>query len=799
MKRALAILAAVVLMVGIPTAAHAVPVSTVTVNVTMADGGAVPFGLRVEVADPSWTVVANGDLTGGELTASFTGAEPIVFGDYSVWVLGSGYAVGQGVTVDSATSTVTISLTRLTGTVNVTVDTSDSGDLPAGTEWTLTNAGDTIEASGTLSSAIADGGTLSLGAVQYGVYTLSFSSTAYTSAAATVTLTDPWTPSFTVPVSFLAPSSTLALSVNMQDSGPLPYGLTWEIFPNDDSWVAVASGSIPGGATTFTAPDATLPHGSYQVWVSGSGYSSGQVIVFDEATETHSVSLERQTGTITATVETSDGASIPPLSSWRLLDPAGQLIQSGTLVGGSLPLTGALDYGTYTLEVTAVGYAPAVIEAPLTNPWDSTLEVLVTLEALATEATVTITMTDGAALPPGLQWSIIPDGSWEPVATGAITSGATSFSTTVSELDYGTYALWVTGSGYASGWVVVADGSAANWAFEVERQLGSVTATIDTDDDTPLPSGSTWELTDVENTVIQSGVLADGIADGSALPIAAPVQYGDYTLTVSAYGYEPTAIAVGVTDPWNPDVEVTVTVPRAYSTLTVGAHMEDGGGLPLGLTWSLFPAGSWDAIASGSVTAGNETFSSTLDMPLTYGVYQIWITGNGYSSGQVLVIDQPTSSWEFEIVRLFGTVTATINTSDDRAVAAGARWSLSDAQGELVQSGTTSTAILNGDTLPIENPLQYGVYSLQLEAAGYTPVTVVVDLTDPWDSDLVVNVKLTTIPISITPVAPVTPSSPDAPQTIAATGQPVNGSMLFASLTMLFGGLVLMRVRSRRA
>jgi len=805
MKRALAILAAVALMVSIPTAAHAVP-SVVSVNVTMADGGLVPYGLRMEVADPSWALATSAPITGGTTTATVSGADLVEFGSYSVWILGNGYSHGQAITINSLTTTVDITLTRITGTVAVTVDTSDSAELPAGTTWTLTDVEGGTEASGTLASGVADGGTLPLGTVQFGVYTLTFDAPGYTAPPTTVTLNNGWVPDVTVPVTFTVPSADFQVSVVMQDAGVLPYGLEWAIFPSGE-WTALASGSIPGGTTSFTGPSTVLPYGNYQVWITGSGYSSGQAVVFDQPTESQAFSLTRLSGTVEATVSTSDGAAVPAGSSWRLLDAGGTEVQSGTsFPGGEVPITGSLEYGTYTLEITAPGYAPSSTSVALTDPWDSSLTVSVTLLALVTDATVEFSMTDSGPLPSGLTWSIFPNGSWDAVASGPVTSGATSFSATASALPYGTYGVWLTGSGYSSGWTVVADGPTATWSYQIARQLGSVTATIDTDDDTSLPAGSTWELTDSDGAVVQSGILTEGLPDGGTVPLTNPIQYGSYTLTLTAYGYTTAIVAVEVTDPWDSSIEVTVDIQRAYSNLEVGAHMADGGVLPPGLTWSLFPAGSWDAIASGAVTPGAATFSTTAGLPLTYGVYQVWVTGAGYSSGQVLVIDQPTSGWEFELARLFGTVTATVDTSDDKPIAAGATWSLTDALGDVVQSGTTSAPIADGGALPLENPLEFGVYTLFVGAAGYTPIDVAVELTDPWNPDLVVAARLTAIPpvipnppvIPVTPTVPVTPASPAAPSTIAATGTPIDSLLIFASLSLLLGGLIIAEARRRK-
>jgi len=234
--------------------------------------------------------------------------------------------------------------------------------------------------------------------------------------------------------------------------------------------------------------------------------------------------------------------------------------------------------------------------------------------------------------------------------------------------------------------------------------------------------------------------------------------------------------------------------------------MADGGVLPPGLTWSLFPAGSWDAIASGAVTPGATTFNTTAGLPLTYGVYQVWVTGAGYSSGQVLVIDQPTTSWEFELARLFGTVTATVDTSDDKSIVAGATWSLTDALGDVVQSGTTSAPIADGGALPLENPIEFGVYTLFVNAAGYTPVEATVELTDPWNPEVLVSARLAAIPpvipnppiVPVTPVVPATPANPAAPSTIAATGTPMDALLIFASLSLLLGGLIIAEARRRK-
>src|SRR5690606_25895971 len=55
--------------------------------------------------------------------------------------------------------------------------------------------------------------------------------------------------------------------------------------------------------------------------------------------------------------------------------------------------------------------------------------------------------------------------------------------------------------------------------------------------------------------------------------------------------------------------------------------------------------------------------------------------------------------------------------------------------GTRTDVGTMSFALPDGSTLPIANPIEFGLYTLEIDAPGYLPFSADLAITDPWETE----------------------------------------------------------------
>lgn len=639
---------------------------------------------------------------------------------------------------------------------------------------------------------------------------------------------------FTLPMEVIPPASTL--SVVMQDGGLIPPGLTWAIYPSG-SWDAVASGAVTGGVTRFDQTVASLAAGSYQLWLTGNGYSQGQVFEIGTSPASMTVSLIRLQGTLDVRLTTSDGGDVPAGTVFKLTSGSTVVASHTTttaLANGSLLDLGSVEFGNYELSITPPADAtgrrvvPITVPVAMTDPWtpDVTADVDLEIFVPMAEISLSVDMSDAGPLPMGLSWTLFPAGSWDAIATGAVTPGGLSFDHTHdSQVPVGVYQLWITGNGYSSGQVINVESETFHHGFTLDRMIGNLAITVTTNDGEDIPSGTAWEIVDADGNVVQSGILDAPLASGEVLPGVDPIEFGMYTLNIGPNAGSrsrmsladlprkllPFSAPLEITNPWITEYAVTANLQWADSDLSFSVTMADNGPLPNGLTWMLVVSGSWDPLASGPVTAGGISFDGLVADPVPYGVYQLWITGNGYSSGQVMNIESPTSHHDFVLDRLIADVTVELDTSDDAEIPAGTTWSLTTSAGEVIESGTLATTLADGAMLPISSPLEFDVYTLVINAEGYHPVTMELALTNPWLSEYAFTANLvsdvlptpspspipdtptpTPTPTSTTTPAPATPAPEEtvAPMTVTTLPQTGSGNGSSIPLVLMVGATI---------
>ncbi|WP_175480088.1 carboxypeptidase-like regulatory domain-containing protein [Natrinema salaciae] len=248
---------------------------------------------------------------------------------------------------------------------------------------------------------------------------------------------------------------------------------------------------------------------------------------------------EPATGTVAGTVTDADGE---PVANATVT--AGDQ-ETTTAADGSYELE--LEPGEYALAVSADGYEDA--SENVTVEADATATVDVTLDAESTTGTIGGVVTDAAG---------------EPVANATVAAGDQQTTTSESGcyalvLEPGEYALAVSADGYenASEDVTVDAGTTTtvNVTLELESTTGTVEGTVTDADGEPVANA----------TVTAGDQEATTDANGSYV---LELEAGDYTVTVSADGYE--------------DASEDVTVEAdATTTADVTLQQEDDGSDPI--------------------------------------------------------------------------------------------------------------------------------------------------------------------------------------------------------------------------
>jgi len=726
-----------------------------TLTITTSNGGPLTSGTIIVTDNADDSVVYSEGVSAATPSPKIVNVPPVADGTtLTVTIQGVlGYAdFAEVFTVTTASPAIAAALTAVAVVgPTMSLETSDGGDIPAGTIISITNAANDqpLYGEGTV-AATTSPRAIPFTYVNEGtvVHVTVTDAAGYEDFDDTFTITSA-TSGFTVT---LVKQIDLFVGIEMSDSGPIPYGLTWSL--NDGNTV-LQTGDVPGGVASgwqITLPDPE-PAGSYVLWITGNGYTAGQTIT-PPAWPGHVFTLNRLTATLNVTLDTDDDHDIPVGTTWELRDAGDTVVQSGTLTdaiadGGTLPTTNPVEYGTYTLEITAPGYIPFTTGVNVTDPWTSTYNVTANLELQTYPVTVGVSMSDSGPIPAGLSWTLFLATSpeWTIVQTGEIPAGAASgWSTTLPDgVPAGDYQLWITGNGYDEG-IVLPVPTWTSHDFVLDRKMATVTVTLDTDDDNAVPAGTTWELRDQTDAIVQSGTLVDAIADGGTLPITNPIEFGTYELVIDAPGYLPSTTAVNANNPWFTDYDVTATLEFESYPISLSVSMSDSGTLPYGLEWSLRDNDSTVVFQSGDVPGGEASgWSITLPDEAIPGTYTLWVTGNGYSSGVALPVPDWTSH-DFVLDRLLGNLTVTLDTDDDADVPAGTAWDLRDVNGVSLQSGTIDPAVADGSTLPITNPIEYGVYTLEINAPGYFPYSTQVNITDPWTTTYEITAELNLIP-----------------------------------------------------
>ncbi|HEU0163767.1 MAG TPA: hypothetical protein VFQ54_01910, partial [Thermomicrobiales bacterium] len=315
---------------------------------------------------------------------------------------------GQALDVESPTSGFTFQLPTLTANLAVTLNTSDNGDIPAGSTWSLADPSGAAIDGGTLADAIPSGGTLpiSVNPLIDGTYALTIDAgSGYEPYTGSIPVTSDPT-DFTaqiVTAGQTSTESTVQYTIQTDDGTDIPAGSTWQLTQADSNYTPVASGAVPPHSTSpFTVSIPNVPYGTYVLFFVSPDYIyyDAQTVAVDQPIFAYTTTLVHQQGDLAATIATSDGASVPDGTTWSLTDADGTVVQSGT-VGDvdALPITNPIDYGVYVLQVTAPGYLGFAAEIAIAQPSSSISIVLQKPAPTTGTVNLTVQTADGGAIP----------------------------------------------------------------------------------------------------------------------------------------------------------------------------------------------------------------------------------------------------------------------------------------------------------------------------------------------------------------------------------------------------------------
>ena len=345
--------------------------------------------------------------------------------------------------------------------------------------------------------------------------------------------------------------------------------------------------TVPIGADgTFEVADLPSP-AVYDLVVSKAGFASAVQRVDVAAGEDRSgiqLSLLTGDGSIAGSVSGAAG----PVGGATVVASAGQVVvETVTLTEapvGSFTLRGLPTPGTYTVVVTAEGFAPATLNLTLTPAQQLTgVSVLLGQDQSSIGGQVTVpggdpsgvvvTVTDGAVTAQTVTRSSAPAGSWQ--VTGLRVPS--TYTVTFSRADLESQVLSVSIDGFGN----VTSGAPS--ATQVNATLRAADGTISGVVRQSTTTGATSAVGNV--TVTVSSGTTQRVVTTASTPASEVGRYvvdtlppGTYTVTFSRAGTRPTSTIVVLAASQNRDLSPVLVAPAAISgTVTQGSAQVQAG------------------------------------------------------------------------------------------------------------------------------------------------------------------------------------------------------------------------------
>jgi len=623
--------------------------------------GATIAGAAVSFAGQTATTAGNG-------TFSITG---VTAGTYTLAISATGYTPYTSSITLNANQTIVAALTPASYTLTGTVH---SGS-PTGPGL----AGATVAVAGKTATTAGDG-TFSISGISGGTYTMVVSKTGYVSVTSqSVTIN-----SNLVAALYLLPQTYTVSGTVTSAAGSNATALSGAV-------VSIAGQSATTGSTGTFSISGVAP-GTYAVNASKSGYNtySGSITVSANQTLSIVMTPTPVTYTLSGTIHT--GSVTASDLAGATVSVAGKT--ATTASNGTFTISGVAA-GTYTLAISATGYAPYTSSI--------TLNANQTIIAALTPASYTLTGTvhNGSPTGPGLAGATVAV-----AGKTATTAGDGTFS--INGISGGTYTMVVSKTGYVS---VTSQSVTVNSNLVAALYLlpqtytasGTVTSAATAGSNATALSGAIVSIAGQSTTSGSTGTFSiSGLAPGTYPVNASKSGYNTYTgsITVNA----------------NQTLSIVMTPVTHTLSGTIHTGSMTGSGL----------SGATVSVAGKTATTASDGTFSIAGIPAGSYTYTVTKTGYvSYTSGTFTMSSDLVAATYLAPLPTVFTINGTVkSTTSSGPAIPGATVYLAGQTLTTGSNGTFSATGIAAGTYPINIVAQgYGIYSTNITISANQTLT----------------------------------------------------------------------------
>lgn len=483
-------------------------------------GGAAVAGATVTISGGK--VANTKTVTTNSSGAYNTSWVPV--GTYTVTVSASGYTMQSATAAVNTGATTTLNFALIAGS-----------NTPGAVAGTVTDSsgvaisGATVSYSGG-STTTSTNGTYSLSNVPAGTITVTAAATGYNSASAQVSVTS-------------GATSTQNFALTASSTGTGPGAISGKVVDaSTGAGISGATVTYSGGSTMSGTGGAfsfsNVTPGTYSVTAKASGYFTESTSVTVTSGATASTTIQLPTGGIIAgTVTGSGGAAVSGATVTLTGGSVNNTVTTTTNSSGAFN-SNWMPVGTYTVTVSAAGYANQSVTATATTGQTTTVNIALSTSSGGGTGSGTATISG--------QVTDISTGGAVRGATVSYAGGSTTTDTTgsytFSSVSPGTYSVTVKASGYFSQTQSVSTTGGATSTLNFQLATGGIVAGTVTNSSGSAISGATVTISGGSiATTVNTATTSTGAYSSNWVPV------GSYTVTVAAPGYTTASKQVNVT------------------------------------------------------------------------------------------------------------------------------------------------------------------------------------------------------------------------------------------------------------
>lgn len=522
--------------------------STYSVSFTVVDGNGSPIsGAQIMINGKTLTTDAQGKAT----TA-------LAAGTYFYSATKTGYNFVNGSLSVSGDTSRTITMNSSSFTVTVIVK-NESGDPITGAYVTGIGSGE---------QATDAEGKATFTGISAGTYNIVATATGYEQTSLAVTVKSNQQVRITMPKLRLYTVNVLVTDI---DGNPLQGAVI----------KGIGSGGVTGSDGRATI--ANVLAGSYTITVEATNYDQQQKTIVVNSNVDVSFALVPSKYTVTITVLDGDKGTAITGASVSGIGGDSQVTDSS----GKATFTNVLS-GNYTVAVSASNYVSTTQPITVSKSANS-----FTISLSKMKGSVTVTVKDSSS------GAAIANANVTINGFGSLTTDRTG-KAVFSNVSYGSYTVNVLALGYD----LTTDSlsvAAPSQSVEISVNPSKYTVTVNVQDTNGNPvSGASV-----------SGLGAVKTTDTYGKAVFSNVTYGDYTISVSAYGYSNASKAVTIGQ--NQTINIVLT-PLPKSNVQINVKDEDNGGAPLvGATVSIKDLDGTIVATASSDSNGKVLFSGVVN------------------------------------------------------------------------------------------------------------------------------------------------------------------------------------------